>query len=64
MLYTLDPKNMKAEKAKGKTAFNFKEDMNNIQILCLLHIIKIVLFEVLSVQDRMNLPFIYIKNCN
>lgn len=55
---------MKAEKAKGKTAFNFKEDMNNIQILCLLHIIKIVLFEVLSVQDRMNLPFIYIKNCN
>ena len=37
---------MKAEKAKGKKALNFKEDMNTIQTLCLLHIMKIALFEV------------------
>lgn len=55
---------MKAEKAKGKKALNFKEDMNTIQTLCLLHIMKIALFEVMSLLDRMHLLFIYFKNCN
>lgn len=52
---------MKAEKAKGKKALNFKEDMNTIQTLCLLHIMKIALFEVMSLLDRMHLLFIYFK---